>query len=201
MRPTILFATHNNAKRQLFEPLFAETGFACCTLNDCADGRQVIEDAPTAVENALKKARVYHGPDWPFVFADDAGVEIDALNGEPGVMARRWGGRFPDDIDDQTWLDYLLARMRGVPLERRTGRFVSGWALLTPDGREHTRRITLEFVVALEPQRPFTPGFPMSAILVGEPYYVGERRVQVKAEWEKWGALKAWKQFEKCSHD
>lgn len=192
MQPTILFATHNRAKRQLFEPLFNEDGFVCCTLNDVADGRQVVEDAPTAVGNALKKARAYHGPEWPFVFADDAGVEIDALGGEPGVMARRWGGLFPDDVDDQTWLDYLLERLEGVPLEARTGRFVSGWVLLTPDGKAHTHRVTLEFVVALEQQRPFTPGFPMSAILVGEPFYVGERREQVRAEWHVWGAIRAY---------
>ncbi len=190
-QPTILFATANGAKRQLFEPLFAAEGFACCTLADVGL-KQVPESGTTAVENALLKARAYHSAEWPFVFADDAGVEIDALNGEPGVQARRWGGRFSNEISDAEWLAYLLERLKGVPMERRTGRFVSGWALMTPDGRAHTRRVTFEFVVAEAPLRPMVPGLPLSAVLAGEPYYVGLRRRQITEEWRRWNVLAAY---------
>jgi inosine/xanthosine triphosphate pyrophosphatase family protein len=191
MQPTILFATHNHGKAQLFKPLFAESGFTCVTLDDIG-GRPVIEDGVTAVENALKKAHAYHSAEWPFVFADDAGVEIDALGGEPGVQTRRWGGRFTDDVDDEVWLAYLMERLRGVPLEWRTGRFVSGWALLTPDGQEHTHTITLEFVVGERQQRPPTRGFPLASVLLGEPYYIGQRREQIAKAWRAWAVLDAY---------
>ena len=188
MRQALLFATTNPAKRRLFAPLFAADGFDCVTLAEVGT-RQVAESGATAVENALLKARAYHNAQWPFVFADDAGVEIDALGGEPGVQARRWGGRFSNEISDEDWLAYLLARLEGVPLARRTGRFVSGWALLTADGREHTRRVVLEFVVAETPQRPMVPGFPLSAVILGDAHYLGTRRAQVAAEWSRWNAL------------
>ena len=133
--PDILFATQNLWKARLFEPSFQAYGAAMKTLCDFPAGEEpVSETGVSAVENALAKARFYHSDAHPWVFGDDAGLEIDALNGEPGLKARRWNGVFPDDVDDQTWLNYLLERMKDIPPENRTARFVSGWALITPDG-------------------------------------------------------------------
>jgi hypothetical protein len=122
------------------------------------------------------------------VLGDDAGLEIDALGGEPGVQTRRWNGRFTDDVPDEVWRDYVLERMRGVPLAQRTARYVAAWAVITPDGCEHVRRFIRPFRFAAQPQRPITPGAPMGSLEIyeqGQPT-PGE---QIAAEWARWGIL------------
>jgi inosine/xanthosine triphosphate pyrophosphatase family protein len=189
--PTLLFATRNLRKKELFGPVFEARGIRCVTLLDVGlQAREVDEVGATAEENALLKARAFHSPEWPLVLGDDAGLEIDALGGEPGLQARRWNGRFADDVADEVWRDYLLQRTQGVPLARRTARYVSAWAVITPDGREHVRRFVRPFRFATRPQRPITPGAPMGSLEIyveGEPT-PGE---QIAAEWTRWGILEA----------
>lgn len=190
MHKTILFATRNPHKAQLFTPVFAAHGLTCTTLRDIEPiERPFAETGSTAQENALLKARAYHGPDWPLVFGDDAGLEIDALGGEPGVQARRWGGRFQDGVSDETWLAYLLQRLDGVPLDRRTARYVAAWGLIAPDGTEYVRHVRHEFTIAEQPLRPILPGSPMSAVELHCEDHLATRRQQIAAEWQAWGIL------------
>ena len=186
----LLFATHNQWKTQLFRPVFERYGFEVLTLGDVSiNDKPPDELAATAVDNALAKARYYHSDKYPWVFGDDAGLEIEALNGEPGLQARRWGGIFPDDVDDQTWLDYLLERMKDVPVGRRTARFVAGWALITPDGSEFTREVNAPFEIAAQPMRDISPGSPITAIRIGPEDDLERRRNEIWAEWQRWGVL------------
>jgi XTP/dITP diphosphohydrolase len=190
MRPKLLFATRNPHKAALFCPIFADYGIRCVTLRET--GLEVppgLETGSTPEENALIKARAVHGEQWPWVFGDDAGLEIDALGGEPGLQARRWGGRFPDDVDDATWLRYLLRRLDGVPLEERTARWVAGWALIGPDGSEHTRRVQHEFTIAERPIRPMRRGSPVAALEIHAGDHLAYRRAHLAAEWADWGVL------------
>ena len=195
MAITILFATRNAFKKELFVPVFKAHGIHCVTLADAGLAGDVDEVGSTPEENALLKARAFHGPDWPLVFGDDAGLEIDALGGEPGLKARRWNGRFSDDVDDETWMAYLLQRMEGVPLERRTARYVAAWALIAPDGREHVRRVCRPFTFADRPLRPIPPGAPMSALEIwpdaqsGRPDGHPPAREWIAAQWTRWGIL------------
>jgi XTP/dITP diphosphohydrolase len=186
----ILLATHNAWKTQLFAPVFCAYGFEVITLNDLPHkGPPPAENALTALENALVKARHYHMPDYPWVFGDDAGLEIEALNGEPGVQARRWNGIFPDKVDDQTWLDYLLDRMKDVPAGKRHAAFVAGWVLLDPKGNTHTREVRAPFEIATHPIRPISPGSPISAVRLGPPDDLTRRQAEVREEWGRWGVL------------
>ena len=160
------------------------------TLNDCpANHFPKAESGITPVDNALAKARQCHSADYPWVFADDAGLEIDALHGEPGLQARRWGGIFTDAVDDQTWLNYLLNRMEGIPPGQRTARFTSGWALITPDNSEYLHTMEWPFEIALHPIRSIHPGSPISAVRIGPPDDLHRRQVEIRQEWEKWGIL------------
>jgi len=187
--PTLLFATRNLRKKQLFSPVFETRGIEFVTLLDVGLHEiNVDEVGATAEENALLKARAFHSPEWPLVLGDDAGLEIDALNGEPGVQARRWNGRFDDDVPDEVWRDYLLQRMQGVPLEQRTARYVAAWALIAPDGSTHVRRFIRPFRFADRPQRPITPGAPMSSLEIYEPGQATPAQ-QIAAEWTRWGIL------------
>jgi inosine/xanthosine triphosphate pyrophosphatase family protein len=187
--PTLLFATRNLRKKQLFSPMFEAQGIDFVTLLDVGlHDRNVDEVGATAVENALLKARAFHSPEWPLVLGDDAGLEIDALGGEPGVQARRWNGRFADDVADEVWRDYLLERMRGVPLAQRTARYVAAWAVITLDGQAHVRRFVRLFRFADRPQRPITPGAPMGSLEIYEEGRPSPAE-QIAAEWARWGIL------------
>jgi inosine/xanthosine triphosphate pyrophosphatase family protein len=186
--PEILFATHNIWKARLFEPSFRAYGFSMKTLHDISAGKApVSETGASAVENALAKARFYHSDAHPWVFGDDAGLEIEALHGEPGLQARRWNGIFPDDVDDQTWLDYLLERMRGIPVGKRTAAFVSGWALITPDGHEYIHELHSPFQIATQPIRQMSPGSPISAVRLGAEDDLEYRQGEIYKEWQRWG--------------
>lgn len=188
--PIILFATRNHFKARLFEVSFRAYGFGMTTLHTIPERNEpLIESGKTAVENALAKARLYHSATHPWVFGDDAGLEIDALNGEPGLQTRRWNGIFPDDVDDQTWLNYMLERMRGVPLEKRTAAFVSGWALITPDGCEYIHEVRSPFQIATRPIRPISPGSPISAVRISPEDDLKHRQAVIQEEWKRWGIL------------
>jgi XTP/dITP diphosphohydrolase len=190
MSPLLLFATRNPYKVQLFTPIFAAHGIGCATLVDAQVRRQGLEETgSTPEQNALLKARAYHSPRWPLVFADDAGLEIDALGGEPGVQTRRWAGLLTDDVEDDTWLAYLLQRLEGVPPASRSARYVSAWAVLTPDGQEHVRRFSRGFTIAERPLRPIPAGAPMAAIEIQLDEDQANVRAQIAAEWERWGML------------
>jgi len=186
----ILFATHNAWKTQLFTPVFRDYGFEVLTLAGLPDLSPLPpERGATAIENALTKARHYHSEQYPWVFGDDAGLEIDALDGEPGVQARRWNGIFPEDVDDQIWLEYLLEKLKDVPDGQRTAAFVAGWVLLDPEGKVHTREVRAPFAIATAPIRPISPGSPITAVRMGPPSDLKRRQAEVRVEWERWGIL------------
>ncbi len=187
----ILFATHNAWKIQLFTPVFRAHGFEVITLVDLSDADSPPpETGATAIENALTKARHFHSDDFSWVFGDDAGLEIDALNGEPGVQARRWNGVFPEDVDDQTWLDYLLDRMKDIPEGKRTAAFVAGWALLDPSGGAYFHEVRAPFEISTHPIRPISSGSPITAVRLGPVNDLIRRQSEVRAEWDRWGILK-----------
>jgi len=188
----ILIASQNAWKINLFTPVFRAYAFEVLTLVDISGfAPPPPENGTTAIENAIAKARHYHSDEVPWVFGDDAGLEIDALGGEPGVQARRWNGVFPENVDDQTWLDYLLHRMKAFPEGERAAAFVAGWALLDPAGGLHTREVRALFEIATHPIRPISPGSPISAVRIGPSNDFTRRQVEIRAEWKKWGILDA----------
>ncbi len=193
----LLFATQNSWKIQLFRPVFQLYGFELIGLSDTGlELQSVQEDGSTVAENALNKVRHYHSEMFPWVFADDMGIEIEALDGEPGVQARRWGGLFPDDVDEQAWLDYLLMRMDGIHPSRRGARFLDGWALMTPGGDTYTREIQVAFEIAERPIRPMQIGSPIAAVAIGFPDDPREILAQAQARFDAWGIFDKLKQSE-----
>lgn len=186
--PKILIATNNRWKVQLFKSIFASDGLEAISLRDIETTLPAPDECGrSVVENALIKARHYHSTEFPWVFGDDTGLEIDALNGEPGVQFRRWGGRFADDVSDETWLAYLLARMKDVPPAARTACFVDGWALISPNHQEYTHEIRAPFQIATQPVRPPVPGSPVMACALGIPDDPAQIFAQARAHWAAWG--------------
>lgn len=133
----------------------------------------VNETGKTLEENARLKARGFFeaarakGYTDIAVLSDDGGFEIDALNGEPGVYARRWAG---DHATDAEIIAYALNRMEGIPREKRTARFRVFEALIFPDGREHVAIGSTDGFVTEELTVNKTPGFPYDALLIATPF-------------------------------
>jgi len=90
------------------------------------------------------KARAVAAATGCWALADDSGLEVDALNGRPGVYSARYSGEGATDADNRK---HLLEALRGVPEERRTARFVAVVALASPDGQLHCMRGEVEGVI------------------------------------------------------
>ena len=119
----ILIATRNPGKAREMKKFLTNdlisTRFNLVSLADFSDSPDIEETGQTFEENALLKARFYF--DWSGIssVADDAGLEKDYLNGEPGVLSRRWPGY---EATDEELIEMALKKLDGVPKERRTAR-------------------------------------------------------------------------------
>jgi XTP/dITP diphosphohydrolase len=107
----------------------------------------VLEDGATFEENALKKAREVCRVTGTAALADDSGLEVDALGGEPGVYSARYAG---ENVTDPDRNSFLLEKMKDVPDDARNARFVCVIAVVFPDGREYAVRGTCEGSITRE---------------------------------------------------
>lgn len=149
MSVSLLLATANPNKVEEYRSLLDSLGANIRSLEDVGLLDLPEETGETFEENALLKARYCAQQSGLLLLADDSGLEVEALGGEPGVRSNRWAG--PDKTDaDRVHL--LLERVRDVPEEARTARFVCVVAVVTPEGEERTVRGTLEGMLATAPR-------------------------------------------------
>ncbi len=126
-RPRLLFATRNPGKLVELRQLLADVELDVLSLDDLAtDIPEVVEDADTFAGNASKKALEVSAAAGLPALADDSGIEIDALDGAPGVLSARFAGGHGDDAANNR---KVLELLRDVPPERRTARFRAVLAL------------------------------------------------------------------------
>ena len=143
----ILLATRNPDKVRELAVLLGELGIRIRTLADFPTAPEVEEDGITCEANALKKAReIALATGLPSV-ADDTGLEVDALDGRPGVFAARYAG---EDASYEDNCRKLLKELAGVPPARRTARFLTVAALAMPGGHARVATGTLAGVIAEE---------------------------------------------------
>ena len=109
------------------EPI-TDNQYEVISLNAYPDAPEVIEDGKTYMENAAKKASVIAAYTGYLTLADDAGLEVDALNGAPGIHSKRWAG---EDATDALRIAKLLQALEGVT--DRRARFVAAIAVVQPD--------------------------------------------------------------------
>ncbi|MBF6215556.1 RdgB/HAM1 family non-canonical purine NTP pyrophosphatase [Nocardia puris] len=132
----VLVASRNAKKLNELRRILAEAGVAgveIVGLDDVPPYDEAPETGATFEENALAKARDGAAATGLPCVADDSGLEVDALNGMPGVLSARWSGRHGDDAANSA---LLLGQLGDVPDERRGARFVSACALVVPGGAE-----------------------------------------------------------------
>lgn len=141
----ILLATRNPDKVRELTALLGELGIRIRTLAEFPTAPEVEEDGTTCEANALKKAReIASATGLPSV-ADDTGLEVDALDGRPGVFAARYAGERATYEDN---CRKLLKELEGVPAARRTARFITVAALAMPGGYARVATGTLAGVIA-----------------------------------------------------
>jgi XTP/dITP diphosphohydrolase len=136
----LVLATSNPGKVRELQRLLAGTAEVVSPV-DLGLALDVDEDGDTYEANAVKKARAYAAASGCLALADDSGIEVDALDGRPGVRSARYGG---DGLDDEGRNSLLLKELAGVPDDKRTARYQAVVALAWPDGRTEVFRGAFE---------------------------------------------------------
>ncbi len=157
----LLIATGNPAKFNDYKTWMVDLGIEVLSLNDLTISHEVDETGDTFKENALKKAKEYAEISGIPTLSDDAGLEVDYLNGEPGVASRTWLGY---RMTDQQMIDELLERLSGVPLEQRTAKFVAVVALVFPDGTSFNSRGEERGYITETVSEVLVEGYPYNSI-------------------------------------
>ena len=144
MEKRIIFATGNEGKMKEIRMILADLGVPVLSMKEAGVSADIVEDGKTFEENAAIKAETIRDLTGAIVLADDSGLEIDYLGGEPGIYSARYMGEDTSyDIKNQNLLD----RLDGVPDEKRTARFVCAICAALPDGRKLTTRGTIEGII------------------------------------------------------
>ena len=127
----LLIATHNNGKIRELKRFLSSLPVRLRQLSEFSQITEVEETGKTFAENAELKARLYSRQTGIWTLADDSGLEVDALNGAPGVLSARFGGT---DASDRERIARLLALLSLTGDEDRSARFICAIALYEPEG-------------------------------------------------------------------
>ena len=143
----LIFATGNAGKMREIRMILEDTGMEILSMKEAGIEADIVEDGKSFEENALIKARAVAAHTDGIVLADDSGLEIDYLNGEPGIYSARYLG---EDTSYHIKNANLIERLSGVPDEKRTARFVCAIAAVLPDGKNFTTRGVIEGRIGYE---------------------------------------------------
>lgn len=143
----IIIATGNAGKMKEIKSIFNNSDYEVVSMKEEGISADVDENGATFEENALIKAREIAKLSGHIVLADDSGLEVDALNKEPGIYSARYMG---EDTPYSVKNASLISRLDGVEFEKRTARFVCAVAAVYPDGKELVVRETMEGYIGYE---------------------------------------------------
>lgn len=143
----IVFATGNQGKLREVKKILADLNVDIVSMKEEGIQIDVDENGTTFAENAQIKATAIGAHTDAIVLADDSGLVIDALNGEPGIYSARYLG---EDTSYRIKNQNLIDRLEGVPDEKRTARFVCAIAAALPDGTVLHTEGTIEGIIGYE---------------------------------------------------
>jgi XTP/dITP diphosphohydrolase len=147
--PKLLLATFNPGKASEYRILLDGLGYEMTTLAEQGITEAITESGDSYEQNARLKAVAYAELSQLIALADDSGLEVDALNGRPGIKSARFAGKAANDTDK---VRLLLARLSGVSWERRTACFKCVIAIATPLGQCQICCGECPGVIACEPR-------------------------------------------------
>ena len=143
----VIFATNNEGKIREIRAIMSDLGIEVMTMKEAGIDVEIVEDGKTFEENAFIKAQTVANVCDEIVMADDSGLEIDALNKEPGVYSARYLG---ENTSYHEKNHTLVRRLENVKMEDRTARYVCAIAAVLPDGRVLETKATMEGVIGYE---------------------------------------------------
>ena len=160
----IFIATKNQKKLVELERILVPMGFEVLSQKDYTENfPEPVENGNTFEENAVIKAKDGFNNTGHISVADDSGICVDYLDGAPGIYSARYSGEHGDDESNN---QKLLSELDGVPMEKRTARYVAAIACVFPDGRYFTVRGVCEGKINVEPVGNGGFGY--------DPYFISE---------------------------
>ena len=147
MKQRLIFATGNEHKMKEIREILDESKYEIISMKEAGVDIDIVEDGKTFEENALVKAKAVMEVTGQLTLADDSGLEIDALNGEPGIYSSRYLGEDTSYVKKNS---VILERLKDVPEEKRSARFVCAVAAVFPDGQTKVIRGTMEGIIGYE---------------------------------------------------
>ena len=157
----LILATKNQGKLQEMREVMSGLPFELVSLQELGDIDKVEEDGATFLDNALIKARYFATKYKCPALADDGGLEIDVLGGEPGVCTRRWPGY---EASDEELIDYTLEKLKGVPFEKRTARLTTVVAVAFLDGSFISATSSRGGIISEKPHPKRQEGYPFRSL-------------------------------------
>ena len=148
MEQKIVFATGSEGKMREVRLILQDLGFLVLSMKEAGVSLDIEENGTTFAENAMIKARAVWEKTGGIVLADDSGLVVDYLGGEPGVYSARYLG---EDTSYEIKNQAIIDRLADAKEEERTARFVSAIAAVLPDGSELVTEGTVEGLIAHEP--------------------------------------------------
>ena len=160
----VLYATNNQGKISEVSKLLLYNGIEVVSPKDLEIVLDVPETGSTLEENAKLKSAAYLAfSNGRIVLSDDTGLEIDALNGEPGIHVRRWRDKY-NRMGDEEIINYCLERMSGIPEDQRGAQFRTVLALAVPNGGIEIFDGTLRGTILEQPAKLRVEGFPFESL-------------------------------------
>lgn len=148
MEQKIVFATGNEGKMREVRLILKDLGLPVLSMKEAGVSLDIEENGTTFAENAMIKAKAVWQQTGGIVLADDSGLVVDYLGGEPGVYSARYLG---EDTSYEIKNQAIIDRLADAKEEERTARFVSAIAAVLPDGSELVTEGTVEGLIAHVP--------------------------------------------------
>lgn len=143
----IIFATSNEGKMKEIRMIMADSGYEVVSLKEAGISADIEENGTSFEENAVIKASAIATLTGELAMADDSGLEVDYMDKAPGIYSARFLG---EDTSYDIKNNYILEKLKDVPLQERSARFVCAIALARPDGSAVTKRATIEGYIGYE---------------------------------------------------
>jgi XTP/dITP diphosphohydrolase len=149
MSKKIIFATSNEGKMKEIRMILKDIDYTVISMKEAGLKVDIIEDGKTFEENAIIKAKTIMELTGEIVMADDSGLEVDAMNKEPGIYSARFLG---ENTSYEVKNQYIIDKLAGKSLNERSARFVCAIACVFPNGEIVTKSATIEGYIGFEPK-------------------------------------------------
>lgn len=179
----VLIATKNPAKFSDLKNSLIDTGSAFISLSDIGLKEEAEEKGTTFSDNAKSKALFYAKKTGFPTIADDGGIEIEALNNEPGVKTRRWIDN--KESTDEQLIKYTLIRMKKHKGRERAAQLRAVICLATPKGITYLVEGKIKGIIAQSPYKTYKKGFPFDALL----YFPDKKKYYYQLKYEEKNAI------------